>query len=209
MPIVERPSGSMRPRGRFRVFDRHGVAPLPYLPARIFLVGFMGSGKTTIGGLLAARLEWRFVDLDARIEERTGLSVRQIFASGGERRFRSIEHDALRDVIYESGRGIIALGGGAFVGEVNRALIRRAGVSVWLDVPFRSLVRRVAGDRRRPLAGERDRLYQLYRSRLPFYHEADVRLRSGDAPGEQVAAELLRVLRDDWSVVAERRRLFP
>ncbi len=177
------------------------------LPIRIYLVGFMGSGKSSVGRLLAEKLEWGFVDLDHRIEDRAGVSIRRIFTQSGERRFRSLECDALRDVARESGRSIVALGGGAFVSEVNRAVVRRSGVSVWLDVPFRTVVRRVAGDRRRPLAGDRDRLYQLYRTRLPFYHEADLRVRAGDASAERLAAEVLRVLREDWTIVAERRRL--
>jgi shikimate kinase len=177
------------------------------LPVRVYLVGFMGSGKTSVGRLLAEKLEWTFVDLDHRIEDRAGQTIRKIFMQSGERRFRSLECDALREVGRESGRSIVALGGGAFVSEVNRAVIRRTGVSVWLDVPFRTLLRRVSGDRRRPLAGDRERLHELYRTRLPFYHEADVRVRAGEAPAERLAAEVLRVLREDWSTVAERRRL--
>jgi shikimate kinase len=173
----------------------------------VFLVGFMGCGKSSVGRLLADALEWSFVDLDARVEEREGVTIRRIFAVAGEKRFRALEHDALREVSRERGRSIVAVGGGAFVSEVNRAVIRRAGVSVWLDVPFRTVVRRVAGDRRRPLAGDRDVLYRLFRTRLPYYHEADVRVRAGDEPPEALAAEVLRVLREDWLIVAERRRL--
>ena len=92
---------------------------------------------------------------------------------------------------------------------MNRALIRRSGVSVWLDVPFRVLYKRVAGDRRRPLAQNPEQMYQLYRSRLPFYHEADIRLRAGDVSAPRAARALTRLLREDWSTVAERRKLFP
>jgi shikimate kinase len=209
MTTAERPFDRSRRRWRLGPSGGPVVVSQPYLPARIYLVGFMGSGKSTVGQLLADRLEWTFTDLDRRVEERAGLSVRRLFVLGGEGRFRSAEYDALREASREGGRSIVALGGGAFSSEVNRALIRRSGVSVWLDVPFRSLVRRVAGDRHRPLAGDRDRLYQLFRARLPFYHEADVRVRAGDASADRVAAEVLKALREDWSIVAERRRLFP
>ncbi len=207
MSLAERSLVLARRGWHPRAVRRVSVPPAN-LPIRIYLVGFMGSGKTSIGRLLAERLEWNFVDLDHRIEDRAGISIRKIFLFSGERRFRALECDALREVSREPGRTIVALGGGAYVSEVNRAIIRRSGVSVWLDVPFRTVVRRVSGDRRRPLAGDRDRLHQLFRTRLPFYHEADVRVRAGDLAAERLAADILRVLREDWSIVAERRRLF-
>lgn len=185
------------------------VPSKPALPDRLFLVGFMGCGKSTLGRLLAERLRWEFVDLDARIEETAGLSITRLFETRGESYFRRLEHEALREVAAEGGRAIVAIGGGAFVGEVNRAVIRRSGVSVWLDVPFRTISRRINGDRRRPLAQTPDQIHHLFRSRLPYYHEADIRLRVGDATPNRIAREVLRVLREDWSIVAERRRLFP
>ncbi|HQR37838.1 MAG TPA: shikimate kinase [Blastocatellia bacterium] len=208
MFLVDRSRSGPPRRWRGRPFQTGAVVPRPHLPERLFIVGFMGAGKTTIGKLLSDRLHWRFVDLDRRIEEEAGVPIRKLFAVHGEGRFRSLEHDALREVAREPGRSIVALGGGAFVSEVNRAIVRRSGVSVWIDVPFRVSVKRVGGDRRRPLALSRDSMYQLYRSRLPFYHEADIRLRVGDLAVERIAQDLLRMLRDDWQIVAERRRLF-
>lgn len=181
----------------------------PNLPERLFLVGFMGCGKTTLGRLLADRLRWDFVDLDTRIEEAAGTSIRRVFEMKGESYFRRLEHEALRAVTTDRNRAIVAIGGGAFVGEVNRAVIRGAGVSVWIDAPFRTLSRRIIGDRKRPLAQTTEQIHQLYRSRLPFYHEADIRVRVGDATPIRIAREVMRVLREDWSIVAERRRLFP
>jgi shikimate kinase len=185
------------------------VVSKPQLPIRVFLVGFMGSGKTTVGKLIAERLHWSFVDLDRRIEEVAGKKIRAIFSDDGEGRFRRLENDVLREVARDAGRAVIALGGGAFVSEVNRAVIRRSGVSVWLDVPIRALVGRALGDRRRPLAATAEQMNRLYRSRLPFYHEADVRLRVGDASADRIAVEAIKLLREDWQIVAERRRLFP
>lgn len=179
------------------------------LPQRLFLVGFMGSGKSTLGKLLADRLNWEFIDLDSRIEETCGMPIRRVFELRGESHFRRLEHEALRAVSADRGRAIVAIGGGAFVGEVNRAVIRRAGVSVWIDAPFRVLSKRIIGDRKRPLVQSAEQIHQLYRSRLPFYHEADIRLRVGDAHPNRIAREVLRVLREDWTIVAERRRLFP
>lgn len=201
-------------RGAYRQVRMPAARPTlgatrPVLPERIFLVGFMGSGKSTLGKLLSEKLRWEFIDLDARVEEAAGVPIRRIFESQGEGQFRRLEHETLRAVTNARGRSIVALGGGAFVSEVNRAIIRRAGVSVWLDPPFRVLARRIIGDRKRPLAETPEQIAKLYRTRLPFYHEADIRLRVGDASVGRIAREVLRILREDWLIVAERRRLFP
>lgn len=180
-----------------------------HLPERLFLVGFMGCGKTTLGRLLAERLHWEFVDLDVRIEEAAGMTIRHMFEQHGEGHFRRLEHEALRALAAENNREIVSLGGGAFVGEVNRAVIRNAGVSVWIDAPFRLLSRRILGDKRRPMVQTAEQINQLYRARLPFYHEADIRVRVGEATPKRIAREVLRVLREDWPVLNERRRLFP
>ena len=175
---------------------------------RIYLVGFMGCGKSTVGAALAKRLRWQFVDLDRAIEERVGLPVHKIFLKYGEGHFRTLEFETIREVANEPGRAVVALGGGAYMSEVNRATVAKTGVVVWLDVPFRVMVARIAAQKkRRPLAQSRDQLLALYRSRLPFYHEADIRLRAGDQPEDRVARAALRLVRDDWEVVAERRRL--
>lgn len=199
--------------GVIRSAEAIGVRPpasrqLGRSPERIYLVGFMGSGKSTVGAALARRLNWRFVDLDRAIEERAGLRVQQIFASFGEGHFRKLEFESLREVARTPERAIVALGGGAYVSEVNRRVVAQSGMAVWLDVPFRLLVARIASEgRKRPLAKAPDQLYALHRSRLPFYHEADVRIRAGSASPDVVARAIVRIVREDWSVVVERRRL--
>jgi len=182
--------------------------PLGRTPERIYLVGFMGSGKSTVGALLARKLRWRFVDLDRAIEDRAGLPIPEIFAKFGERHFRKVEFESLRDVSRLSGRTIVALGGGAYVSEVNRRVVAQSGIAVWLDVPYRTLMSRVeAGKGKRPLAKSPDQLHALHRARLPFYHEADVRIRTGNASPDTIARTIVRVVREDWAVVVERRRL--
>jgi shikimate kinase len=184
------------------------VGALGPIPERIYLVGFMGCGKSTIGSALAERLHWRYVDLDKAAEDRAGLPIPKIFLRYGEGYFRRLEYDVLRDVSREPGRAIVALGGGTFVSEVNRRVVEHSGVSVWLDVPFRTLSRRIVSQgRRRPLAQSPDQLYRLHRIRLPFYHEADIRIRAGDAAPEAVARSIVRMIREDWPVVVERRKL--
>ena len=170
---------------------RRGVASCGH----IYLAGFMGCGKSTVGSALASRLRWRFVDLDRSIEEQIGLAIPLIFQEYGEAYFRRLESEALHLVAEQRAPAVVALGGGAFASAKNRSLISRSGVSVWLDVPFGLLAARIALDGGRPLARSPEELYRLYRVRLRAYRRADLRVRVANAPAEQVARAIVRRLR--------------
>jgi shikimate kinase len=117
----------------------------------LFLVGFMGAGKSSVGELLGQRLGWLFEDLDVRIQQRDGRSIEQIFAESGELYFRRVEHAALREVVDELGTTprVIALGGGAFAQPENIELLKSAGVAtVFLDGAVDELFRKLYADRR-------------------------------------------------------------
>ena len=142
----------------------------------IYLIGFMGCGKTTIGRLLARRIGWHFVDLDRDIEKVHGASVQEIFAQHGEPHFRSLEHQALKLRVNEVERGkpsVVALGGGTFVSPDNYALLENNGVTVWLDAPFELIRRRVAADGSRPLATDPVKFRELFDTRRSLYQLAD------------------------------------
>ena len=157
----------------------------------VCLTGFMGSGKSTIGRLLAAQLAWHFVDLDAEIERESGLSISQIFTQKGEAVFREIEHQCLARVLGSASerntRLILALGGGTFAQPRNAALIRESGgmprgsasAVIWLDCSAEELLRRcvLMGDR--PLFRDEASFRKLYEERLPYYRLADYRVESG------------------------------
>jgi len=151
----------------------------------IYLVGFMGSGKTTIGTLLADRLGWDFVDLDAEIEAGQKMCICEIFGRCGEERFRQLETEAIRRHLraVRSGRpSVMALGGGAFVRPENRELLEDNGVTVWLDCPLDLARRRVEGGEDRPLARDHEQFERLYEARRDCYARASFRVEiSGDS----------------------------
>lgn len=142
----------------------------------IYLVGFMGSGKSTIGRLLAERLGLPFADLDDDIEAAEGRTIAEVFAQDGEGRFRDAEHAALAARVRTGEAVVLALGGGAYTFARNRDLLRGAGTSVWLDCPFERALQRVAGFAHRPLAKDPAQFRALFEKRLADYALADVRV---------------------------------
>ncbi len=160
----------------------------------LYLVGFMGSGKSTIGKSLAYELGWTFVDVDSEIEAAQGRTIAEIFDEQGEEEFRKIETEAIRKRVrvIQTGRPmVIALGGGAFSREENFALLEENGVTVWLDCPLALIRARLASVMDRPLARDPDRFEHLYFARRAAYERADYRIEvAGDDPAAVVSAIL-------------------
>ena len=140
---------------------------------RVLLVGMMGSGKTTIGRLLARRLGWRHVDSDAQVEAATGRGVAQIFAEEGEAAFRVQEARALAEAVASPEPSVVSVAGGAVLDPANRALIRDAGCVVWLRARPVTLARRVGSGAGRPLldGDPAGNLARLDAVRRPLYEE--------------------------------------
>jgi shikimate kinase len=142
----------------------------------IYIVGFMGSGKSTVGRLLAEEIGWRFVDLDDDIEHSQKRSVSDIFATFGEKEFRRLEHEAIQNRVRTIRRGIptvVALGGGAFTLPENIDLLRENGITIWIDADFEVVQKRVQHCERRPLARDPVRFEKLFRERRAFYAQAE------------------------------------
>ena len=159
---------------------------------RIYLTGFMGSGKSTVGRLLAARLGAPFLDLDEEIERRAGMRVREIFELQGEPVFRRMEREALEATLTLPDV-VVATGGGTVTFEVNARLIRDGGLSVWLNPPFATIVARVGGlgKEDRPLFRNETQALALYRERLPAYRRADLTVDMAPQEGpEEIAARI-------------------
>lgn len=160
----------------------------------LYLVGFMGSGKSTVGRLLAEQIGWPFRDLDDVIESTEHRSIASIFDSEGEGPFRQIETRTLAAQIHQVESGhplVLALGGGAYAQEPNRELLRGRGLTLWLDCPFERVARRVADADHRPLARDPERFAKLFDERRAFYSLADHRiLFDSDDPRDAVQAIL-------------------
>ncbi len=162
---------------------------------KLYLVGFMGAGKTTLARALGRRLDWRVEDIDERIEAREGRSVSSIFAREGEPYFRAVERAVLLDLL-PLRHAVVATGGGTFVDADNRAAINRDGYSIWIDLPLSELVERIPSDGRRPLAADRGQFERLYAVRRASYEQAHLRLDGAHAPVDALVERVLAELDD-------------
>ena len=160
---------------------------------KIYLVGFMAAGKTTLAQALARRLGWRADDVDALIELRERRTVAEIFAREGEPYFRSIERQVIWSLLPRR-HAVVATGGGTFIDPENRAAINADGVSIWIDVPLEVLLDRIPADGRRPLANDRVQMALLYETRRLAYQQAQVRVDASRAHAEELVDQLIEQL---------------
>ncbi len=158
-----------------------------------FLVGFMGTGKTTLGKAVAARLSLPFFDLDAVVEQDAGRNISEIFETEGEESFRKRETKALLKTLEQQAEGVVATGGGAFTIEENRRIMKEAGISVWLDVPMEELVTRVRGDGR-PLWKNPPLSRALAEQRRDYYCLANLHVELESQSIEQNITRLYQLL---------------
>ncbi len=148
----------------------------------IFLVGFMGSGKSTIGILLSEYLGWEFVDLDKVIEEKEGMKIKDIFAVKGEDYFRNLEIKTLKDILSKE-KVVVATGGGLGARREAMEIMKANGFVVWLDISFEEFMKRCGKDPNRPLLKKgRGELEKLFNERRKVYREADLRVDGGQSP---------------------------
>jgi shikimate kinase len=156
----------------------------------LYVVGFMASGKSTVGRHLAGALGWSFFDLDDEIEAAEKTSIASIFDTRGEQEFRRIEALVLAQHVrwIERGRpAVVALGGGAFAQPANRDLLLQHGMAIWLDCPLEVVKHRVAHASHRPLARDPEKFAALYHARREDYAAADLHVAiEGDDPAVTV-----------------------
>jgi shikimate kinase len=157
---------------------------------KLYLVGFMGAGKSTVARAIAARIGWKVLDVDEWIERREQKAVADIFRLDGEPYFRAIEREAVRSMLPER-YAVVATGGGTFADPDTRAAILADGTTVWLDVPLSTIVARVPSDGRRPLAADRAAFEALYVARAASYRYAHIRLEGGEGSADALVERLL------------------
>lgn len=145
----------------------------------IYLVGFMGSGKSTVGRMLADQIGWRFADIDDDVEAAAKTSITELFTQQGEEEFRRLESEAIRQRVRKVQAGhpmVLALGGGAFTQQSNIDLLENNGVTIWLDADFPVVRKRVSMATHRPLARNAERFAQLFQERRENYAKAEFRI---------------------------------
>ena len=185
--------------------------PLP--ASGLVLIGYRGTGKSTVGRIIAERTLCPFVDVDTEIERRAGRSIRSIFETDGESGFRRVEAATLGDLTTSPGLrgGALATGGGAILAETNRLALREFGLVVWLTADPETLTRRLAGTRHsladRPAltsAGTLDEVATVLEARTPLYQAtADVAILSAGRAVHEVVDSVLEA----WREAIERRNL--
>jgi shikimate kinase len=157
---------------------------------KIYLVGFMAAGKTTVARLLAAKLGWRAEDIDELIEARERLTVADVFAKHGEHYFRGAEREILMRLLLPLRHTVVATGGGTFMDPDNELAINLDGASVWLDVPIETVIARLPADGRRPLSADRTQMERLFAVRQAAYARAHYRVDASVAP-QEIAERIL------------------
>jgi shikimate kinase len=163
----------------------------------IILIGPMGSGKSTIGSIIAKRLNREFEDSDHYIEKRTGVDIARIFDIEGEQGFRERETNALADLLSQHNR-VIATGGGSVLRKQNQDMLKKEGYIVFLDTSVNQQMQRLARDKKRPLLqteNPRQRLEALFEERRPIYLElADLAVKTDRRMARRLAADIIKQL---------------
>lgn len=167
----------------------------------LFLIGYRGSGKTTVAVALAQQLDWPWIDADAELERRAGMTIKQIFAEKGELAFRDLETAVLQDLAARKGQ-IVALGGGVVLRAENRSVLRERGKTVWLQASPETLVRRISDDPttvdRRPnltAQGGLAEIRNLLEQRTPLYAEcANMTINAEHTLPDEIAHQIIASL---------------
>lgn len=158
----------------------------------IYLCGFMGCGKSTIGKIISKKLGLEFYDLDYYIENNCGMKIPEIFEKYGEKHFRKLESEAIEE--FQNKHGIVATGGGAMLSEKNSKLANQNGITVFIDTAFEICYDRIKDDQNRPIAfnSTKQELFERFEKRYPLYKNHSVITVDGNGTPLQIAQEIVK-----------------
>jgi shikimate kinase len=157
----------------------------------IYLVGFMGSGKSTVGKILAEKLNMNFIDIDKLIEEKEGMKIKDIFEQKGESYFRELERKQIEVIVNQEGL-VVSTGGGLGANLDNMNLMKKNGDVVWLDVSLNTVLDRLKNDQDRPLLKQSaEKIKQLFEERKNVYRLANIRINADKKTPSQIVEEIL------------------
>jgi shikimate kinase len=165
----------------------------------IVLIGFMGTGKTSVGGLIANRMGWPFIDTDLVIVNKVRKSIPDIFRTKGEEYFRAIEHEVISDVTKRNST-VIATGGGAVLNPENMRMLRECGIVVALDAQLDTIWNRIKESNDRPLVfgkNSKSELEDLFLKRLHAYENAHLRIKVDNKKPQEIAEEIINIIKND------------
>ena len=160
---------------------------------KVYLVGFMAAGKSSLAREIGRRLDWKVEDVDDRIEARERRPIASIFSADGEAYFRAVEREVVQELLPPR-HAVVATGGGTFVDPDLRALMKADGAVFWIDAPLGQIIDRLPRDGSRPLAANRLQLESLYESRRLAYAQAHVRLDASRASVGDLADQVVEWL---------------
>jgi len=165
------------------------------LGKNLTLTGMMGVGKSTIGKILAKKLNYNFIDIDNLIENKEGLSINLIFKNNGEDYFRKIENDITLSELKKN-NSVISLGGGAFLNNAIRKSVKKLSISFWLDIQIDELVKRLKKNNKRPLLFKKntsETVKKIYFDRKKIYNEADHRVKCDSLRSKEIVNKILNL----------------
>jgi shikimate kinase len=175
------------------------------MDTHLFITGFMGSGKSTIGRKLAGRLHVPFIDTDDEIEKRWGKSIKDIFKEDGELNFRKVEEEEILRQCHREEKAVIALGGGALISEASRKTILKCGILIYIESSAESIWRRTHHSTRRPLMPQSDspedhvqKIKDLMQERSQGYQTAHLKVNRDNLEAEEVVNRLIEKLQLLW-----------
>lgn len=160
----------------------------------IAIIGLMGVGKTTVGSKLASKLKYYFIDSDQEIEDAAKQTIAEIFANNGEKYFRELEGKIIKEIVARDEDIVLSLGGGAFINEEVREILRKKAITIWLVADIETILHRIGNKSGRPLlnnSNKREVLCELAAKRYPIYGEADLKFATDDENHDVIIAKII------------------